>query len=172
MTTFRAAPEVAEIVDELRETIDDHKPLIDIRIECVWKPKATRSKGHLVLGKARKISGLNAYLANGGEEFFVIEIALDTWDHLTHEQRVALVDHELCHLRVDEDHVTGEPVLGMHHHEIEEFAGVIARHGFWKSDVARFSAAVAEQLSLAIHDASTFGDELLGGDGDADGPET
>lgn len=74
--------------------------------------------------------------------FGVIEISLDTWGEdvegvrwgLSDEQRVALVDHELCHFHINED---GE--LKMRAHTVEEFAEVVKRHGLWKPDVEWFA---------------------------------
>jgi hypothetical protein len=39
---------------------------------------------------------------------------------------------------------------------LEEFADVIKRHGFWRSEVAVFSDVVAEQMSLALDEATRF----------------
>lgn len=74
--------------------------------------------------------------------FFVMEISLDTWGKdvdgvrwgLSDEQRVALVDHELCHFSINEE---GEPKLRSH--TVEEFADVVKRHGLWKPDVEWFA---------------------------------
>lgn len=75
--------------------------------------------------------------------FFVIEIASDMWGTddelgnrfgLSDAQRVALVDHELCHCTVNED---GVPTLL--HHDVEEFGQVVERHGLWKPDLAWFA---------------------------------
>jgi hypothetical protein len=106
MTDFKAAPAVARIAEDL---IPRHHPdLVGERIEYVFRKKATKSKGREVWGTARLIGGLNAFLATDDDErpydgtvesFFVIEIAEDIWGEIDSTQRVALVDHELCHLR-------------------------------------------------------------------------
>lgn len=171
-TTYRRAHDVETIAAELIESVEDHKPLAEAQLVCVWRDKASKSKGKTVLAKARKISGLQAFIANAAaglvdvdanEPFFVLEVAEDTWVLLDDNQRRALVDHELCHMVVGEDD-DGEPVLALRGHDLEEFAAVVERHGFWKSDVARFGAEVAEQLTLAISDAATFTDDLDSGE--------
>jgi predicted LPLAT superfamily acyltransferase len=96
------------------------------------------------------VSNLNAYLALGGIDepepdepptpFFVIEIAFDAWEILEKEQRVALVDHELCHCMMDED--SGK--LIMHPHDLEEFNAVVRRHGLWQPDVVTFARTLRE----------------------------
>lgn len=160
MADYRHAPEVADLAQKLIDSVDDHEPLRDdrVRVECVYRDKATKSKGRTTLGKARKLSGLNAFLANPEAEqrdLFVVEIAEDCWDQLTDEQQLALVDHELSHLRVDYDD-DGTPQLSIRAHEVEEFGGVIERHGLWGSDVAAFGSQVHEQLALAVDEVSRF----------------
>ena len=163
MTAFAYATEVGKIAADLIKRVDDFKPLTEVRIEYVFKPEASRSKGKLVLGKARLVQGLNAFLAGDGsnEPFFVVEIARNTWDRLSPEQRRALVDHELMHFIVSED-ADGQPRLGMRGHDLEEFADVVKRHGFWRSEVAEFSSTVAEQMTLALEEAATFLEDLPG----------
>lgn len=157
MTAYTYATEVGKIGADLIRKEPAHKPLRDVRIDYVFRPEATRSKGKLVLGKARLVQGLNAFLASEGanDPFFVVEIAKNTWDRLTEEQRRALVDHELMHFVVDED-ADGQPKLSMRGHDLEEFADVVKRHGFWRSEVASFSSTVAEQMTLALEEAATF----------------
>ncbi|MCI0543031.1 MAG: hypothetical protein L0Z49_01125, partial [Actinobacteria bacterium] len=64
--------------------------------------------------------------------FYVMEIALPEWDQAPEPARAALVDHELCHYRIDAD--TGE--LKITAHDVEEFIEVVARHGAWQPDIA------------------------------------
>jgi len=164
MTVYRRAPQVAKIADKLIRDVELHKLLRDVHIEYVWRDVASKSRGRIVLAKARKLSGLNAFLINAasgavdGEAnvpMFVVEVAEDTWGRLSEAQRKALVDHELCHCRVELDD-DDEQVLSMRGHDLEEFSCIVERHGLWKSDVARFGAEVAEQLALAIDEAGSF----------------
>lgn len=155
---WRAAPEVAEIARQLIVRVLQHQPLVNVHIEYVFIAEAPKSRGRKILGRARKITGLNAWL--GGPEgkspgfqpgwpFFVIEISYDTWRDLDDNQRIALVDHELSHCAFDVDD-EGAPVLSMRHHDVEEFTGVITRNGLWKADVQQLGVIAAEQLSLAL----------------------
>lgn len=163
MAFFERAPEVAVIGEKLIGDVEEHADLQGVRIEYVFRDRAVKSKGRVTLGKARRVSGLNAFLvaaADGipddeaNEPFFVVEIAADTWGRLDEAQQVALVDHELCHLLVDVD-----GALAIRGHDLEEFGCIVSRHGLWKSDVAHFGAEVAEQLALAIEQAESFLDD-------------
>lgn len=133
MAEWMPAPEVEAIAESLIEEIDRHGDLAKARIEYVFIDKAPKSKGRQVWGRARKINGLSAHLAatvrparfREPVPFFVVEISHDIWRALDERQRRALVDHELCHLWVDEDD-DGELVLGTAGHDVEEFCGVVA----------------------------------------------
>lgn len=113
-----------------------------------------------MLGKARKISGLNAYLAaefaddeippaDRDDTFLVIEIAEKEWVELTTAQRRALVDHELCHFVLDEDD-DGNETVSVVGHDLEEFRAVVERHGMWRPDVRAFTDVAVKQLRLDI----------------------
>ena len=145
-TSYSPAPEVEAIASQL---IDDYHPdLIGAPITYVFRTPAAMSGGREVWGKARKITGLNAYLAGGPEgadAFLVIEIALDVWEQLTPAKRHALVDHELSHCSWDP--LEGCSTVG---HDVEEFAAVISRHGLWTTTLDTFVRA--GQLRLEAED--------------------
>lgn len=159
MTDYRHADEVEQIAKDLIASVPDHEPLADVRIDCVFRDKAVRTQGCKVLGRARKVGGLNAYLANPGdeqEEFFVLEVPEDMWPRLTEEQQRALVDHELSHMRV---HFNNEGIrykLSIRGHDLEEFSGVIERHGLWARNVESAATVTYEQLVLAVEEIGEF----------------
>lgn len=159
MTTYRHAPEIKEIALDIIDDVDEYSPLINIEVRYVWRDKHAKSKGDAVYGKARKIAGLNAHLADAADPdlgFFVIEIARDLWVHLEEHQQRALVDHELAHLVVafDEDDVLSLSIRG---HDLEEFFGVVRRHGAWRPEISTLSQ-LAGQQRLAVADAVNAGD--------------
>jgi hypothetical protein len=166
MTTYRTAPEVERIAEQI---IAQHHPhLADVPIRYLWRDKAATSKGNTVLGKARKVTGLNAHLVHlvrkdeppEEVEFFVIEIAEDAWHTLTDKQQTALVDHELCHLGVDiPERADKDRKLVLRGHDLEEFAGVVERHGLWRPAIETFRAATQAQLTLEEAMVDPAGDE-------------
>jgi hypothetical protein len=159
-TTYRAAAEVAEIAEKLIDSV--HFDLVGVRIEYLFRDKAKSGHGRTIWATASKVGGRNAILASGASdeeqpqdpkshEFFVLEVAEDIWRWLTEGQRLALVDHELMHMRCDIDEETGKPILSTRGHDLEEFRSIIDRHGFWKDDVAEMAATVtrkAKQLAF------------------------
>jgi len=161
MSTFTMAPELATRADKLIRK--HHTHLKGIPILYVWRDKATRAGGRLVLGKASRLTGRNAYLvgaaiAGQGELYdyehdddqdhtrFVIEIAADVWLLLTDDnERDALLDHELSHCRLDD-----EGRLVLRDHDVSEFAHIVKRYGLWRDDLREFGEAVEHQLSLEL----------------------
>jgi hypothetical protein len=127
-----------------------HSELKDARIALAWctswKPDRD---GRVTLGKCTKATDLHRELAPFD---FIILLKKSFWeDESTQQvQRVALLDHELCHAAVSFDDRTGEPVYDergrkvyrTRKHDIEEFEEIGERYGCWKRDIERFYAAV------------------------------
>ncbi|MFP3915863.1 MAG: putative metallopeptidase, partial [Actinomycetota bacterium] len=145
IASYAPAPEVAKIAEDLIPKHHEH--LQGAPILYVFRDVAMVSRGKTIAAKARRVSGLNAFLvavAAGTEDsvdhtFFVMEVAEDWWADASEPQRVALVDHELCHFGIDEE--DEGPVLRIRAHDIEEFRSVVRRHGLWNEDVESFAAA-------------------------------
>lgn len=130
------------MVAEARHAV--HDALSEARIAYAWMiGKKPDKDGRIVLGKMKKASELDRQL----HEFdAVLLLNREHWEILSEEQRRALVDHELCHLDVDVDPDTGDPRLDeedrklyrIRKHDLEEFRGVIERHGCYLSDIVEF----------------------------------
>lgn len=144
--TFEYAPAVREVAEKL--VAEHHQELQGIRVEYVWRNKPIVSRGKVVLGKARKITGLAAFLSSGEsldeddeQTYFVIEVAKEYWPKLTNEERIALVDHELTHCTVDYGD-DGENKLSILPHDLEDFLSIFRRYGAWSEDAQRVVAAI------------------------------
>lgn len=115
---------------------DTHDDLAGAKIAIAWMHDVKPDRdGHLVLGKAKKATDLDREF----REFdLVILLNAAAWKSLSEEQRFALMDHELCHCTVALDK-NDNPILDererkcyrMRKHEIEEFHGVVKRHGLY-----------------------------------------
>jgi hypothetical protein len=148
--TYRESEEIAKIARDL--IYDYHTDLAVARIRYLFRSETATSKGKEIWGKARKVSGLNAWLA--GEEstyegteplpFFVIEISEPVWRKLDDKGKRALVDHELMHCDIDLD--SGK--YNIVPHDLEEFNSIVRRHGLWRADVEFFVKAANEKLPL------------------------
>ena len=132
---FTSAPEVEEIAERLIEIL---KPELEgFTIRYIFNSENPKKDGRDVIGLARKVVGLNAYLAGEPEGFFVLETGTPAYEELEISQKIAYVHHELCHFGVDE---TGN--LTLYPHDIEEFNEVAATHGAYFDSLQIFSDAV------------------------------
>lgn len=153
---YRLANDAAKIGQGIIE--EHHAHLNGVRVEFVFMDKTPRSGGKEVWGRAKKISGLPAFLSSENgmrsiydsespQDYFVIELSEEVWERLTTKGRKALLDHELSHCEIVEDD-KGNVNLATVGHDITEFEGVLRRHGLWNESVEEFVKAGAEQLSF------------------------
>ena len=132
----------------------------------------------------RKVSGLNAVLADSFTEpdqegfdqddgmvakpFFLISVWDFAWSQFNEKQRVALVDHELCHGTVavnaegeTKEQEDGRPVYRVRKHDVEEFREIVERYGLWKADLEAFGVTAGKAAQQAgLFDAAVKGHEL------------
>lgn len=117
--TFVPAPEVEAIAREIIAHQVEHDHLRGARILYLFRRGTWTSKGKVVFGRAKKLTGELLYVArqllihqigagravegadyadeNGDLQYdFALEINRDYWPKLTDLQRRAIVDHELC----------------------------------------------------------------------------
>ena len=149
---FSYAPEVQAIGEVLIDEVEAHMDLARVRIEYLFIDPAPKSHGRTVWGRAKKVSGLAAFFAAPRRQglrtpapFFVVEISHEVWETLNDRQRRALVDHELSHLRVTTTD-DGELELSTRGHDVEEFAGIVARHGLWSPMARSFALGLSDHV--------------------------
>ena len=149
MRNYEPAPEVENIAKE-KVIPDWHADLKDFNVCCLFTDPMA-SKGRVVIAKIQKSPPLVLTLTGYD---LILTVNREAWEALSAKQRVAVVDHEFCHVEVAED---GRPrMIG---HDIEEFHAVVARHGQWLNDIERF----ATQLELfKSSDLQKECDELIG----------
>lgn len=115
----------SDVVDLAQELIDLYHPsLQDAGVGMLFRYKTTMVNGRVTLGKAKKLpKDVAVWLRLD----FIIWLDADWYlNHLSQFQRRALIDHELCHCYKMDDAANIRP------HDIEEFAVIIQRYGFWQ----------------------------------------
>lgn len=136
-----------------------HEHLEQAKILYLFTNQERKKCDRVRLASAAKVSGLQKYLSSlhlsddldapavdhGAD--FVILIDGVIWERLTPAQRLALIDHELCHAGWVDNEDGGRFFL--RGHDLEEFVAVVERHGLWKSDVQMMDA-VMRQLPLPL----------------------
>lgn len=148
--------EIRSLVKACIGTVAQHKELKPARIAIAWMIRVKPNKdGHVTLGKMKKASELDREL-HGFDAVLILNE--EHWRILQPEQRLALVDHELCHLAPSLDPNTldqredahGKKLWRIRKHDIEEFRGVVERHGLYKSDLSDFVRAAAQSKALPL----------------------
>lgn len=149
---FAFAEEVFSIAQDLLGDRHQHLLEAQVRFEYVFLKNPMVKNGREIWGQAAKVSGLNAWFAQDEREkesvpepFFVLKFPWEVWRKINIAQKVALVDHELCHCTLSDKR---KPAL--RGHDCEEFTTIVSRHGLWKSDVKAMleAAKVAEENPL------------------------
>lgn len=153
--TYEIAEDAKPIGKSLVEQFHRHLLQTDIPLLYVFRSKHAESNGKPILGKAKRVTGLSAFLAyrhlvDEGEfdsippVIFVIELAKDLWYSLEPSQRIALIDHELMHFGPD----------GMRAHDVEEFRDVIDRHGLWQPSIEALAVTISQQKLFPSFEAA------------------
>ena len=132
---YEIAPEIFELY--VFPLIQDHRSdLVEARILTMWRRGPWTSQNRETWAKAKKVSQETETLI-GAKADFIITVSEDVWEQLDDKQRMALIDHELCHCLRGDDDKYGNPKWEMVGHDIEEFFAVIKRHGDWSEDIKR-----------------------------------
>ena len=113
-----------------------HEHLANIHVACL-AVESLKSKGMVTWAKIKKASPIE-FCLSGADVILVVNE--EVWRDLTRKQRIALLDHEFCHVTWDQD----DGKLAMIGHDLEEFNAVVRRHGSWRDSIELFG----EQLEL------------------------
>lgn len=118
-----------------------HGHLARARIGFIFQSPPSIRGGFVVNASAQRIG--ERQQAAGLPLDFLITIARERWDPMGPEWRMALLDHELSHCG-------GNLIDGwrMRQHDVQEFAGVIDRHGLWESGLQRIGEIIQARLPL------------------------
>lgn len=122
-----------EVYDLMKEVVANYHPdlaLVVDEIAIVFREKASKSGGKIVLGKPAKASPLFGVLGDTDYKF-ILTIAADEWANLSNRQRQALMDSMLCACRVEEDD-NGTPVCGIALPDVSYFYDELDRWGDWR----------------------------------------
>jgi hypothetical protein len=123
-----------EIHDQVMALIGKYHPdlaLVAEEIVVIFREKASKSGGQVVLGSSKRAPAIANALA--GEDYkFILEIGADQWENeLTARQREALLDHLLTACRCEEDPKSGELKLTVARPDITAYRENVERYGMW-----------------------------------------
>ena len=131
MEYWKANDEVHKKVLDLIGQNHPDLAIVSHEIVVVFREKAGKSGGTVILGTPKKATALANALAS--EDYkFILEIGADTWkDDLTSQTQEALLDHLLTACRCEEDEKTGENKCSVAKPDIVAFRENIERYGMW-----------------------------------------
>jgi len=122
-----------EITQQVLDLVGKHHPdlaLVSSEIAVVFREKASKAGGQVVLGSSKKVQPLMNALA-GADYKFILEVAQDEWLDLTSKQQEALLDHLLCACVVEEDPKSGNVKYMVRKPDVMAFRDNIERYGMW-----------------------------------------
>ena len=152
MTEYKRASE-AQSIGDFQVIPKWHKELKPYKVAYVEVPTMNKN-GDPVLARIKIASAMEKHLS--GKDI-IMKVNGEAWPTLSDKQRLALIDHEFCHVTVDEE--SGN--LTNVNHDLEEFADIVRRHGLWEKGVRIF----ADQLKqLDLFKAASGDDAAEGGD--------
>lgn len=134
MKEFPKAPEVIfgdfDTAEDIAAKLipKHHSELATAKFSYICRNKSTKKGGKPVAGNVYKMSGKFRHLVGSD---FVMEVALDCWNGLQPNQRIALIDHLLSKCVGVEDNKTGEMKWSVRPPEVQEFPEIAERHGQW-----------------------------------------
>ncbi len=174
MSTFEKAPEVKRIAEEL---IDQHHPHLQDHARKLVDYYYRYGGGVDWGGKCKKCTAFERHVTS---MMFFLFISMDAWKAMSAQQRVALVDHELCHIQRDHtEQINSETQQwerkwcnaddpdswSIRKHDVEEFSDVIYRHGLWETGIEKIAAAVRKaDQQLTIEDMGMPGLRKVSGE--------
>lgn len=144
-----------------------HDDIRGARIALAWCTSwKSDVDGRLTLGKCKRASDLDREL----HEFdFVVMLNAEWWQHadVKDNQREALLDHEVSHCAPKLDEVgeqmedeRGRKCWRMVKHDIEEFSGVVERHGLYKRDLEVFAVALRRRQGSLLEETELSPDQI------------
>lgn len=130
----------AESVEEIAKELirKHHTELVNTKIAYLFKNRPIKANGRDVIAFSSKCSGIVKVLS---EIDVVVIISYPSFQQLDERQKLAVIDHELTHLFVEEDS-TGAPKLRKLAHDVEEFSVIIERYGLYQEDLVRLGKVI------------------------------
>jgi hypothetical protein len=147
---YQIVPLDHEAYSSLQHAREFHPALAPARIALAWRLRTKADKDNLLtLGKCVKVSDLQKEFAYWD---FLLVLNQEFFLQFDEKQRLALIDHELCHARplLDDKGLQSKDERGrllwrLRKHDLEEFREVIDRHGCYKDDLELFARAILKR---------------------------
>jgi hypothetical protein len=139
-----AEEEVDMAKDSLIGKYHTHLAEISQDIAIVFKDKASEKLGKKIPGQTKKANKLVNLLAKR-ELVFVIELANDVWQDLSDQERMALLDRQLCFCAaIEKEDGTKKWAIALP--DACYFKAEVQRHGFWYTSGDRAEDVIVNKV--------------------------
>lgn len=130
----------AESVEEIAKKLirEHHTELVNTKIAYLYKNRPIKARGREVIAFVSTCSGIVKAIS---EVDVVMIVSYPAFQPLSDSHKLAVIDHELTHLLIEEDSA-GAPKVRMLAHDVEEFSAIIERHGLYQEDLVRLGRVI------------------------------
>lgn len=150
LSKYELSPELYE--NYVVRIVNNHRnDLANAKIVTMWRRGKWSSKQKDTWAAVKKVSRETAAMLDRPADF-LLTVNRDVWENLDESQRIALIDHELCHCRRGDDDKAGNPKWELIGHDIEEFYPILRRHGAWSDSVKKALEAISESKQVSMFD--------------------
>lgn len=133
MERWKAGSDVMKKVKTLIAKYHPHLALVEHEIAVVFRDKATEKAGKVIMGSTSKATPLLEILTDKKFTYrFIIEIGADVWQNeLDNTQQLALLDHHLCAMKVEDDG-QGSRKYSLRPPDFVGYKEEVERWGMWR----------------------------------------
>jgi hypothetical protein len=132
-----------------------HGGIAEAKICYLARTGKWEKRGKAVYGSAEVVSKKHKHLTDFD---FIITVGYRTWNVADDKCKLAIVDHQLSHCCKDVDK-EGNPKYYIQDHSVEDFAGIVRRHGLWSAELRIMVDANAEHKQVSMFDDKKTGTE-------------
>ena len=136
---------IQEVDDIVKKISGQYEPdIAECRITTLFRDHVKNKGGREVIATINKIGGRNKFFATHyfGKDFdCFLDINIEYWRKFTETQKIALIHHELLHIKGERDENNelqrdkeGNIVWKIIIHDIEEFEKIKSIYGEWQTE--------------------------------------
>jgi len=133
MERWKAGPDVMKKVKSLIAKYHPHLALVEDEIVVVFREKAVEKSGKVLMGNTSKATPLLEVLTDKKFGYrFIVELGADVWQNeLDDRQQLALLDHHLCAMKVEDDGQGGRK-YSLRPPDFVGYKEEVERWGMWR----------------------------------------
>lgn len=161
MEIWKAGKDVMDLMLRLIAEHHPHLAMIESDIGIVFREKAIEKNGKTILGVTKKAPPMLSVLTDKKFNYkFIVELGADAWQTLSDRQRMALIDHHLCSMSVEEDEDKGTLSCSMRPPDFLGYKEEVERWGMWRPLDDDTLTALEHMFDTKDGDRSSVADDI------------